>query len=48
MSVLGAVSTYKDFKKQFYKQYHLPYQHNKSKQEILQPMVPVLQVSEVK
>lgn len=48
MSVLGAVSQYKDFKKQFYKQYHLPYQLNKNNQENLQPNTPVLQVSEVK
>ncbi len=48
MSVLGAVSNYKDFKKQFYKQYHLPYQLNKNKQENLQPITPVLRVSEIK
>lgn len=30
MSMLGAVSKYKDYKKQFYQQYHLPYQQNKN------------------
>ena len=29
MSLLGAVSHYKDFKKQFLTQYHLPYQQKK-------------------
>jgi hypothetical protein len=29
MSLLGAVSHYKDFKKQFLSQYHLPYQLKK-------------------
>ena len=30
MSMLGAVSHYKDFKKQFYKYYHLPYLNSKT------------------
>ena len=29
MNILGAVSNYKDYKKQFYKQHHVPYQLNK-------------------
>ena len=33
MSMLGAVSQYKDYKKQFYKEYYLPHQHHKSKQK---------------
>jgi fatty-acid desaturase len=31
MSILGAVSSYKDNKKQFYEQYYLPYQQQKTK-----------------
>ena len=34
MSILGAISHYKDFKKQFYQQYHLPYQQGKRKENI--------------
>lgn len=33
MSMLGAVSQYKDFKKQFYEKYHLPYQQERQNEK---------------
>ncbi len=40
MSLLGAVSTYRDSKKQFYEQYHRPYLESKAKEKIaLRPQI---------
>ena len=38
MSVLGAVSQYKDYKKQFYKEYYLPYLEDKNLAKLQTPV----------
>ncbi|MEO5888965.1 MAG: fatty acid desaturase [Ferruginibacter sp.] len=45
MSILGAVSQYKDYKKQFYEQYYLPSRSNKNVRKLLKPILTRLQLN---
>lgn len=41
MNLIGAVSTYKDSKKQFYKEYHIPYEAAKASARAAADVVPI-------